>query len=87
MEEITIAKVRKVLLDMDVLSEEQSLAMSDEDLLLKDFEYDLGMDSLDFILFLQKLKGVDTLSVIDATFWDCRKIKDLFDCMDKKIRV
>ena len=65
MKEITIEDVRKALLKQEVMTKSALSKISDEDLKLLSFKNDLGMDSLDCIIFIQNLEGGNDLSLID----------------------
>ncbi len=76
MNRFSLADVRRVLEDEDFFSIDY---MSDEQLCQAKFKEDLAMDSLDFLLFIQKLDGNGRLSVVDPCVWSCRTVQDLLN--------
>jgi acyl carrier protein len=79
MKEITIKNVRAALLAQEVISESELSKISDEDLKLLSFKNDLGMDSLDCIIFIQNLEGGNDLSLIDLQILDAETIGHLLN--------
>lgn len=79
MNRISVNEVRSVLVAGEFLSEAESLALSDEQLMDKSFQEDLCLDSLDFVLLLQKLEDSYKLSPLDMRAWDCRTVRELIE--------
>ena len=79
MNRFSLADVRRVLENEDFFSIEKLSHMSDEQLCQAKFKEDLAMDSLDFLLFIQKLEGDGKLSVVDPCIWSCRTVQDLLN--------
>lgn len=76
MNRFSLADVRRVLENEDFFSIDY---MSDEQLCQAKFKEDLAMDSLDFLLFVQKLDGNGKLSVVDPCVWSCKTVQDLLN--------
>lgn len=79
MKEITIEDVRKALLKQEVMTKSELSKISDEDLKLLSFENDLGMDSLDCIIFTENLEGGDDLSLVNLQILEDETIGHLLD--------
>ena len=77
MEEIILKRIRKLLVDLELISEDDLLEISDEDLLKNSFEKDLELDSLDYLLLIEKLDDTHCLSVPENEVWDCQTVQEL----------
>lgn len=84
MEDIILKKIRTLLVDLAFVSADDLQKISDEDFLKKSFEQDFGLDSLDYLLLIEKMKNDDYLSVLGNDVWDCRTVKELVAVFIKK---
>ena len=83
MRKITVEEVRKALIACDFLLEEESTDMPDDVLEEQNFQEDLEMDSLDFMLLVEKLEDNHDLSRIDVQTWDCHTVGELIELSEK----
>lgn len=84
MKKVQIQAIRSALIELDFLSQKDSDEMPDDVLKRKFFREDLALDSLDFILLLERLEGKDKLSLIDLDIRDCPTVQDLLNVRMKK---
>ena len=79
MKKIELDDVRSALIALDFLSREESDNLTDSKLKKQDFREDLALDSLDFILLLERLEDTNRLSLIDLDIQECRTVQDLLN--------
>ena len=77
--QIELKDVRSALVDLDFMTQEEVNEFSDEQLLQQDFQNDLALDSLDFLLLLERLEGPAEISLMDVGVWDCQTVQDLLN--------
>ena len=82
MKKINLEDIRHILSSSLALEKELS-EISDEELVDKRLYEDLGIDSLDRIIFFQKLENKPYLSIMAIDVWNWKTIRDVLDWYEK----
>ncbi len=76
---VTLKEIRVALLEADVLTETELSAIPDEVLMSLSFSEHLFLDSLDYLILLEKLDKYNILPVSRNNLWECRTVQELLD--------
>ncbi|MBQ8464883.1 MAG: hypothetical protein IJ529_05635 [Alphaproteobacteria bacterium] len=76
---VTLKEIRVALLEADVLTETELSAIPDEVLMSLSFSEHLFLDSLDYLVLIEKLDKYNLLPVSRNNLWECRTVQELLD--------
>ena len=79
MKRFCLEDVRRALVKSSILTERVCKAIPDECLQGCNFVDDLGMDSLDIVLFFQELENYSDVEISEEHLWKCKNVQDILD--------